>query len=981
MNYLNTHSRFSLMGGLNSPAQLLEFAQRQSAQCMALTDTNGFYGVPEFLETAREYSVKPIIGVEIRGLNLAFTALARSRKGYEGLSLFLTRFHADETKTTVKDTSKFLRPYLNELVLFSRERGFLLEMKKCNACIFFEMSRGFFTHKDTLWAKSNNIELLANNKVHYIERQEAPFYQALRAIDENTTLDQVDMSLYHNSFCHMWEQEPFNAYFAPYPTSLENNKKIGKLAVADWFFNGPIMPGFNAMSEQDSDKLLRKKCEKLIAKRYDLADHSLIEKVQARLDYELEIISHKNFSSYFLNVEEMASFCEYTCGRGSSAASIVNYLLHITHVDPIGENLLFDRFMNVDRQDPPDIDVDFPWDQRDDVLDAIFEKHKGRAAMVANHNYLRDRSALREMAKVFGVKDDEISYTLDRLGKMELNGLWQKILFYASKVEGVLRHLSVHCGGVVITPERIDKYVPVEMSKKGYPVIQWEKDQTEAAGLVKTDILGNRGLAVIRDVINSLRFEGKENICYQSLNPQHDPKTKQIFIEGQTVGVTHFESPRCRTLLKTMKDAKLSTLSIICSIIRPAAMVQVNELIRRFHGGRFRYLHPKLEKILGQTFGVMVYQEDVMRVSKSLAGFTSQEGNELRKVLAKKSKNKRLQYYKNKFFSGCQAEGLPKAHVEKLWYDIESFAGYSFCKPHSDSYSLVSFKSAYLKAHYPAQFMAATISNQGGFYVSNVENYLNEARRMGVVILPPDINLSDYEYKGSQMEIRTGLKQLKGVTQKTIKKIISQRELGDYMSLEDFLNRVGPAFHEAKILVKARCFSSIRSLDKDKLNNSQLMWMVYEYYAKKRGTLDPSKTLPVLGQKIQEFPKEKLIYWEQKCLDGFITFPSWFLYRDLLKQRQIIPSTLIKNHLQKEVIVYGQTVSVKGVRTKHEQRMAFITFSDDDGMYNTTLFPHEYEQFRDILQLGGSFLIKGKVEKDFNDCQIIVSDIKRVGEI
>ena len=201
------------------------------------------------------------------------------------------------------------------------------------------------------------------------------------------------------------------------------------------------------------------------------------------------------------------------------------------------------------------------------------------------------------------------------------------------------------------------------------------------------------------------------------------------------------------------------------------------------------------------------------------------------------------------------------------------------------------------------------------------------------------------------------------------------------MSLEDFLNRVGPAFHEAKILVKARCFSSIRSLDKDKLNNSQLMWMVYEYYAKKRGTLDPSKTLPVLGQKIQEFPKEKLIYWEQKCLDGFITFPSWFLYRDLLKQRQIIPSTLIKNHLQKEVIVYGQTVSVKGVRTKHEQRMAFITFSDDDGMYNTTLFPHEYEQFRDILQLGGSFLIKGKVEKDFNDCQIIVSDIKRVGEI
>tara|TARA_Y100000782_G_scaffold4962_1_gene5744 strand:+ start:1401 stop:4346 length:2946 start_codon:yes stop_codon:yes gene_type:complete len=981
MNYLNTHSRFSLMGGLNSPEELLQFAQDQRANALALTDTNGLYGVPEFLEVAREYNVRPIVGVEIRSNELEFSALARNRKGYEGLCLYLTKFHQSNQRIPLKDTCAFLANYLEDLVFFSSQKPFLLEMKNLGASIFFEMSRGFFTHRDVLWAKEKSIELLANNKVHYIHPNQAPYYQALRAIDGNTTLDQVNMSAYHNHHCHMWDRKRFESFFAPYPTALENNKKIKDLVSSDWFFNGAIMPDFNAMSEEESDKLLRKKCEARIKDRYDLTDSSLINKVHERLDYELEIISHKSFSSYFLNVEEMASFCEYTCGRGSSAASIVNYLLHITHVDPIGENLLFDRFMNVDRQDPPDIDVDFPWDQRDDVLDAIFEKHKGRAAMVANHNYLRDRSALREMAKVFGIKDDEISYTLDRLGKVELNGLWIKILHYASQVEGVLRHLSVHCGGVVVTPDRIDKYVPVEMSKKGYPVIQWEKDQTEAAGLVKTDILGNRGLAVIRDVINSLRFEGKENICYQALNPQSDPKTQKVFIEGQTVGVTHFESPRCRTLLKTMKDAKLSTLSIICSIIRPAAMVQVNELIRRFHGGRFRYLHPKLEKILGQTFGVMVYQEDVMRVSKSLAGFTSQEGNELRKVLAKKSKNKKLQYYKNKFFKGCEKEGLPKAHIEKLWYDIESFAGYSFCKPHSDSYSLVSFKSAYLKAHYPAQFMAATISNQGGFYVSNVENYLNEARRMGVVILPPDINLSDYEYTGREMEIRTGLKQLKGVTQRTIKKIISQRELGDYRNLEDFLNRVNPAFHEAKTLVKARCFSSIRSEKTNKLKNSQLMWMVYEHFAKKKGSLDPNKNLPVLTKNIKEFPKEKLIYWEQQCLDGFITFPSWFLYRDLLKQRQIIPSTLIKDHLKEEVILYGQTVSVKGVRTKHEQSMAFITFSDDDGMYNTTLFPNQYEQFRDLLQLGGSFLIKGKVEKDFNDCQIVVSDIKRVGEI
>ena len=294
-----------------------------------------------------------------------------------------------------------------------------------------------------------------------------------------------------------------------------------------------------------------------------------------------------------------------------------------------------------------------------------------------------------------------------------------------------LRHLSVHCGGVIVTPGPIEKYVPVEISAKGLPVIHWEKDQTELAGLVENGHPGNRGLGVIRDVITELRVNEVEDICYQKMRPQEDKKTQELFMKGNTVGVTHFESPRCQTLLKTMRDHKLATLSIVCSIIRPAAMTQVKELIRRFHGGRFRFLHPKLETILGQSFGVMVYQEDVMRVSKALAGFTSQEGNELRKVLAKKAKNDKLAFYKNKFFEGCKKSGVELANIEKLWFDIESFAGYSFCKPHSDSYSLVSYKSAYLKAHYPAEFMAATISNGGGFYVGNIENYLNEARAHG----------------------------------------------------------------------------------------------------------------------------------------------------------------------------------------------------------------------------------------------------------
>lgn len=968
------------MGGLDSPEELLIAAKNLGAKAIALTDTNGLYGVPEFLKEAQNYSIKAIIGSEIRQENYSFTVLVKNRIGYQVLCVFLSKLKQSDSLSLEAAIIMLARAKEN-IVIFSFNKDVLLKASAAGIDCYFEMTRGFFNHKDILWTRKNNIKAIANNKVHYIEQRKEPYYRVLRAIDENCALSQVDTSGYHNSHCRLLSPKELRKYFAPYPEAIHNNERLYLDFEENWFFKGNIMPGHNGLTEKTCNEMLRKRCMEAIPRRYDIADAELLNKVHKRVNYELEIIAHKNFSSYFLNVQEMAELCEYTCGRGSSAASIVNYLLHITHVDPIAENLLFDRFMNVDRMDPPDIDVDFPSDQRDDVLNAIFEQYKGRAAMVANHNFLRDRSAVREVAKVYGVKEDEISYIMARLDRIELSGLWRKIIHTALEIEGVLRHLSVHCGGVIVTPGPIENFVPVEISAKGLPVIHWEKDQTEMAGLIKTDILGNRGLAVIRDVINQLRLSGVEDICYQKMNPQIDKKTQELFIKGNTVGVTHFESPRCQTLLKTMKDHKLSTLSIVCSIIRPAAMTQVNELLRRFHGGRFRYLHPELEKILGQTFGVMVYQEDVMRVSKALAGFTSQEGNELRKVLAKKSKNKKLKYYKDKFFNGCSQKGLATGHIEKLWDDIESFAGYSFCKPHSDSYSLVSYKSAYLKAHYPAQFMAATISNGGGFYVGNVENYLNEARRMGVVILPPDVNLSGHEYSGEQMQIRAGLKQLKGIQKKTLDKIISQRNVSPFKSFEDFLERVDPPFKDARSLVKARCFSSLRSRGEEKLTNSKLMWMVYERHAKKNGSLAPEKNLPAVSTSIPEYSKERMIYWERQYLDDFVSFPSWFLYRDLLKKQFIIPSNIMEKHVGKEIIIYGQKVSTKSVRTKHEQKMAFITFSDDAGMYNTTLFPNEYEEFRDILFLGGSFLLKGKVERDLNDVQLIVSKIQRVGEI
>lgn len=979
MNYFNLHSHFSLMGGLNSPEELCGACLNFGADAIALTDTNGFYGVPEFLEVATRMNLRPVIGTEIRGESYSFIALSKNKKGYQRLANFLTKFHME--KMSLEDSIAFFSG-IKDIIFISNHKKFVLELfNSGNIDVYYEMTVGFFSHRDYLWAKSYGIKPIANNKVYYLDKGDIDYFKLIRAIDENITLDEVDTSLYHNEHCYLYDSITFENSFSLYEDALENSKHILDGIDSSYFFNGPVSPGYNGLSEEICDEKLRAKCIQKIPARYDVSNKDLISKVIRRIDYEMEIISLKKFSSYFLNVEDIAKQCDYTCGRGSSAASIVNYLLDITHVDPICENLLFDRFMNVDRKDPPDIDVDFPSDQRDDVLDYIFEKFKGRAAMVANHNYLRGRSAMREVAKVFGIKEDEISYTLDRLHLIELNSLWSKVQLYASQIEGVVRHLSVHCGGVVITPDNIDNYAPIEMSKKGYPVLQWEKDQTEMAGLIKTDILGNKGLSVIRDVINSVNSRSENQLCYKDLNAQNDEKAQNVFITGNTVGVVHFESPRCKTLLAGFKDASLLTLSIVCSIIRPAAMIQVTEMLRRFHGGKYRYAHPELESILGVTKGIMVYQEDVMRVSKALAGFTSQEGNELRKVLGKKHKEKKLKYYKHKFFDGCFSKGLSQEDVSNLWSDILSFAGYSFCKPHSDSYSLVAYKSAYLKAYYPAEFMAAVISNEGGFYVGNVEDYLNEARRMGVVILPPDVNESGFFYSGRDFEIRVGLKQIKHIGKKIIKKIIGERELGRFLSIKDFLKRVEPSFTEARILVKARCFGSLREIEGRRLNHTEIMWHIYQFYAKKDGRFNSESTLPVLERKINEYQKEKLISWEHDFLNGFVTFPSWFLYRDLLKNKQITPGNNIKKFIGKEVIVYGQKVSQKRVATKYQEHMAFITFSDDTCMFNTTFFPRTYEDCRDLLFLGGSYLIKGRVEQDVQDYQIIVSELKRIGEI
>ena len=468
--------------------------------------------------------------------------------------------------------------------------------------------------------------------------------------------------------------------------------------------------------------------------------------VAERIAYEMALITAKGFCDYFLIVRDIVRRASRVCGRGSAAASIVSYCLGITEVDPLRHNLYFDRFLNPGRKDPPDIDIDFAWDERDEILDAVVKAYgPERVARVANHNCFRSKSALRETARAFGMPDGEISAFERSLrvdkdkALQDTDEAWRRIMTLSQDLVDLPRHLGAHSGGIVIVPEEIASYAPIEETGTGIRVLAWDKEGAEQAGLVKIDLLGNRSLAVVRDAIQALREQGLE-LDRAGWHPIDDTDTVALLARGDTMGVFYVESPAMRLLQKKTMRGDFEHLVIHSSIIRPAANTYINEYIDRLNGKPWKPLHPLLAGLFDESYGILCYQEDVSKAAIALAGFSSAEADGIRKILAKKDADTRLREYWPAFESGASARGVDSGTIQAVWDMIRSFSGYSFVKAHSASYAMLSFQSAYLRAHYPAQFMAAVMSNHGGFYSTLA--YASEARRMGLKLLSPDINRS-----------------------------------------------------------------------------------------------------------------------------------------------------------------------------------------------------------------------------------------------
>jgi error-prone DNA polymerase len=986
--HLHVHSNYTFCRGASRIEELVDAALDRGMSAMALTDTNGVYGLVWFLQYAAERGLRPIVGAELRTETERATLLARNRDGYETLCRIISRCRLEADFCL----SKVLIEGRENLIVLSDQISLLSALGRQNGTsdIYVELNDPKAEPPLVQFSSASGIPLVATNDVYFVDSSDFSTHRLLRAIDRNTSLSRIPSEELVNEDRWLKPEEAMARRYPHLNRALENTERIADACVAPEL-GKLVFPSMDLPGGSDAFEYLREECYRGAERRYG----ELSDSVLKRLEHELKIIKDKGFATYFLIVRDIVRQSARTCGRGSAAASLVSYCLGITHVEPISHNLFFERFLNEGRTDPPDIDIDFPWDERDGVFDYVFRKYgAGRAAMISNHVGFRTRAATREVAKVYGLPEQEIKAVTQRMGycwslpnledyikhhpvfkDMELKDPWPEIIRLAIKLDGYPRHMSVHCGGVVIVPDRIDRYVPVEPAPKGVPIIQWEKDQAEDAGLIKIDLLGNRSLAVIRDVLAAIKDNYGIEIDYEQWDPTTDARTQDLMRKGDTIGVFYVESPSMRQLQQKCRTGDFDHLVIHSSIIRPAANKYIREYVRRLRGNPYQSLHPILGEVLGETYGIMVYQEDVSRIAMAMAGFNASDADLLRKILSKKRAAKKLEDFKERFYAGSAARNVPKKVIDEVWEMIMSFSGYSFCKPHSASYALVSYKSCYLRAHYPAEFIAAVLTNQGGYYSPFA--YVSEARRMGLRVLLPDVNESRKQYWSKDKIVRVGLMQLKGLHEAALQAILEERKKWAFRSLDDFLNRVKIDLADVKILIKAGAVDSISK----GATRPEMIWRALAWHEARVSRRPVTRSLfedmqPIIPPQAPQYSARTVLEHELETLDFLISRHPLSLYDQPLSKFKHVKGADLAKYVGKRVTTVGWWVTGKLISTKDDEPMEFISFEDTSAIYETTFFPQAYARFCHILNRSRPYVLTGIVEEEFGAVTLTVDSVR-----
>ncbi|WP_103071512.1 helix-hairpin-helix domain-containing protein [Aquimarina sediminis] len=971
--YLNNHSYYSLRYGTISEIELLEMAQKNGCDYFALTDINNTSACLNFIRKAPSYGIKPVVGIDFRNdTQQCYVCLAQNNEGFLELNQFLSE-HIHQEKEFPDEAPSFDHCF----VIYPFDKLLALEKTTFLANEFIGITLADVNKLGFSKLSEYKDKLVVLHSVTFRDKRDFNTHRLLRAIDTNVLLSKLPESQQGRSDEKMYPIETIEKVFENYPHILENTKRLLPRCSIKFNFskgreNQNLKTVFGSI-EEDYQKLVSL-CELGLPNRYDV----ITEAIRDRLDKELSLIKQQDFVSFFLINWKIIQYAKskdyYHVGRGSGANSIVAYLLEITDVDPIELDLYFERFMNLYRASPPDFDIDFSsWD-REDVTRFIFEAFgdNGQVALLGAYVTFKHSGAVRELGKVFGLPKHEIDRLSD--GKYEyrkLDEISKLVLRYSKYLHGRPNYISIHAAGILISEKPIHYFSATNLPPKGFPTVQFDMHIAEDVGLYKFDILGQRGLGKIKDAIAIIKENYPDTILPNIHNATPfftDPNINAMIERAECIGCFYVESPAMRMLLKKLGVRDYLTLVAASSIIRPGVAksgMMREYILRHKNPERRKQAHPVLWDIMPETYGVMVYQEDVIKVAHHYAGLDLGEADVLRRGMSGKYRSREeFQAVRDKFISNCRDRGEVDDVIFEVWRQIESFAGYAFAKGHSASYAVESYQSLFLKCYYPLEYMVATINNGGGFY--GVETYLHEARMNGGIIHPPCINTSLIETIIKGKEIYLGFQHLQGLEKRTMLKIVNIRGEGIFDSLDSFMERIPLSIEQLDILIRADVF---RGLGIDKRS---LLWKAH--YACNHSTMIEFQQ-KLFKVEIKDFVLPEFTVtdlenaFDQLELLNFTLYNSFILLK--VPPTNSLLSTNLAIYLNKIIIIYGYLVTVKSTKTSKGDRMFFGTFLDQKGEWiDTVHFPPVAKKYP--FRGKGIYRITGKVVSEFDFLSIEV---------
>ena len=971
---LNCHSYYSLRYG-TLPIEELILQAKAAGHCqLVLSDINNSSAIVDFVKLSNKHQIKPIAGIEFRENNtLLYVGVAINNDGFRELNTFLSEHNLQQKalpkRAPLLPNVYFIYDYSNVQLMSNLRTNEFMGIR------YYELSRLYNIHKKF------HHKLLALHPISHRGGDSYLLHHRLRAIDNNMLLSQVDQGMKAHFSERMPSPSQLEALFAAAPYLINNTTKLLSNCGIIFNFTGVKNKKFYTSSKQQDRELLRQLAYQGMNYRYSRYDGVAKE----RVDKELAIIDQMNFSAYFLITWDIIQYSMskgyYHVGRGSGANSVVAYCLKITDVDPIELDLYFERFINPKRSSPPDFDIDYSWLDRDDVQEYIFAKYgRDHTALLGTISTFKGKSIYRELGKVYGLPkeeiDDLIKYPQYSRNRTAVN---MEIHRFAAMMTDFPNLRSIHAGGIIVSEEPLTTYTALDLPPKGFPTTQWDMYVAEDLGYEKLDILSQRGIGHINDTVRLVAENRGEYIDFHNVEKfKTDEGVKRLLMSGETLGCFYIESPAMRGLIRKLRCNNYLTLVAASSIIRPGVSKSgmMREYINRYNNPQgFKYIHPIMEQQLKETFGVMVYQEDVLKICHHFAGLDLAESDVLRRAMSGKTRSKEeLNRIIGKFYSNCKARNYPDAIIKEVWRQIESFAGYSFSKAHSASYAVESYQSLFLKTYYPLEFITAVINNFGGFYSTWV--YFNEAKRLGAKVMLPNVNHSLYLSNIEDDRIYIGFVHLRSLNRNIAKRIVKERmEHGAFISLANFATRVLIGIEMLLILIRSGAFNNIND------NKAALMWEAYSLLKKTKHISEIQEQLFPYENKKYKLPQlsnDAIVNaYDEIELIGFPVTSSYFDLLQTSYRGEVMANTLGDN-IGKIVRMLGQLVTIKYVKTVTKDYMHFSTFVDVQGnLFDTVHFPNSLKNYP--FRGEGMYLLLGKVVEEFGYASLEVHKMAKMG--